>query len=360
MPMLVGDMDDRALPLSPLPNSSFGENMDTKEFAAVLTIMQHGTGINEPYNSILFAEDTIKTYNGSTGMVLSYPTDIEGSIVADPLIKTLKNLRGKELSIKKTKKSTSLISDSNEKLRLSLSQDTGKFFPFEFDEDEGEYNSLPENFQDALALCSLTTGGPVLKDFVQGVYFLDDEAVATNDAAVARVQLDSEIGESFFVHNLSISVLLRVVPVALRFGKKSAVFDCLDDMQIVCPIYKDYEKFPYPYKKLLASFDDEYQLPKEFHYAVRKANSALYGAKKKQSHFKFDKKKLIIKSKNDSSGITLTDELSIKSNLKDEFYIDPELLSKLDFCNKFSINDTSIKIMNEDLGVEVAIAKILK
>ncbi len=334
------------------------KNMDTKELAAVLSIMQHATGTNEPYNSILFAEDTIKTYNSSTGIVLNYPTGIEGSIVADPLIKTLKNMRGKELSIKKTKKTTSLISDKNEKIRLSLNEETGKFFPFEYDV-EG-FEELPENFQDALALCSLTTGGPVLKDFVQGVYFLDDEAVATNDAAVARVQLDSEIGESFFVHNISIGVLLKVVPISIRFDDKSIVFDTLDDMQIICPVYNEYEKFPYPYKKLLANFKDEYQLPKEFHYAVKKANSALYGAKKKQSHFKFGKKKLVIKSRNESSGIMLTDELSVKSNLKDEFYIDPELLSKLDFCNKFSINDTSIKIMNDDLGVEVAIAKILK
>jgi hypothetical protein len=332
--------------------------MDTKELAAVLSIMQHATGVNEPYNSILFAEDTIKTYNSSTGIVISYPTNIKGSIVADPLIKTLKNIRGKELSVKKTKKTTSLISDKNEKIRLSLNEDTGKFFPFEY--DVKGFEELPDNFQDALALCSLTTGGPVLKDFVQGVYFLDDEAVATNDAAVARVQLDSEIGESFFVHNISIGVLLKVVPIAIRFDDKSIVFDTLDDMQIICPVYREYDKFPYPYKKLLANFEDEYQLPKEFHYAVKKANSALYGAKKKQSHFKFGKKKLIIKSKNDSSGIMLTDELSIKSNLKDEFYIDPELLSKLDFCNKFSVNDTSIKIMNDDLGVEVAIAKILK
>jgi hypothetical protein len=332
--------------------------MDTKELAAVLSIMQHATGVNEPYNSILFAEDTIKTYNGSTGIVISYPTNIKGSIVADPLIKTLKNIRGKELSVKKTKKTTSLISDKNEKIRLSLNEDTGKFFPFEY--DVKGFEELPDNFQDALALCSLTTGGPVLKDFVQGVYFLDDEAVATNDAAVARVQLDSEIGESFFVHNISIGVLLKVVPIAIRFDDKSIVFDTLDDMQIICPVYREYDKFPYPYKKLLANFEDEYQLPKEFHYAVKKANSALYGAKKKQSHFKFGKKKLVIKSRNDSSGIMLTDELSVKSNLKDEFYIDPELLSKLDFCNKFSVNDTSIKIMNDDLGVEVAIAKILK
>ena len=334
--------------------------MDTKELAAVLTIMQHAIGINEPYNSIYFADDdTIKTYDGSTGIVLSYNTEIEGSIVADPLIKTLRNLRGKTLSVKQTKKSTSLISDKNEKITLSLNKDTDKFFPFYY-EGEEEFNELPENFQDALALCSLTTGGPVLKDFVQGVYFLDDEAVSTNDAAVARVQLDSDIGESFFVHNISIGVLLKVVPIAIRFAKKNIKFECLDDMQIVCPVYKEYDKFPYPYKKLLASFEDEYQLPKEFSYAVKKANSALYGSKKKQSHFKFDKKKLIVKSKNDSSGITLTDELSIKSNLKDEFYIDPELFSKLDFCNKFSVNDTSIKIMNDDLGVEVAIAKILK
>ncbi len=335
--------------------------MDTKELAAVLTIMQHATGINEPYDSIFFGDDeTIKTYNGSTGMILSYNTEIDGSIVADPLIKTLKNLRGKTLSVKKTKKATSLISDKKEKIRLSLNQDADKFFPFYFEGDVEDFEELPENFQDALVLCSLTTGGPVLKDFVQGVYFLDDEVVATNDAAVARVQLDDSIGESFFIHNLSIGILSKVVPISIRFAKKTIVFECLDDMQIVCPVYKEYKEFPYPYKKLLASFEDEYQLPKEFHYAVRKANSALYGAKKKQSHFKFDKKRLIIKSKNDSSGITLTDELSIKSNLKDEFYLDPELLAKLDFCNKFSINDTSVKITNEGLGVEVAIAKILK
>jgi hypothetical protein len=332
--------------------------MKTKEFAAVLSMMQHATGMSEPYNSILFTGDTIKTYNGSTGIVFNYATEIEGSIVADPLIKTLKNLSGKDLSVKRTKKSTSLISDKSEKIRLSLNQDTGKFFPFEHI-DEG-FDDLPENFQDALSLCSLTTGGPVLKDFVQGVYFLDDEAVATNDAAVARVQLDSKIGKSFFVHNLSIGVLLRVVPIAIRFSKDSIVFNCLDEMHVTCPIYKEYKRFPYPYKKLLASFEDEYQLPKEFPQAVKKANSALYGAKRKQSHLKFNDKKLIVRSKNDTSGITLTDELSIKSNLKDEFYLDPELLSNLDFCNKFSVNDNSIKIMNEDLGVEVAIAKILK
>ena len=333
--------------------------MDTKELAAVLSMMQHATGMSEPYNSILFEGDIIKTYNGSTGIVLNYPTNIEGSIIADPLIKTLKNIRGKELTIKKSKKTTSIISDKKESIKLSLNQDTSKFFPFEYDEEE-DFEELPENFQDALSLCSLTTGGPVLKDFVQGVYFLGDEAVATNDAAVARVQLDSDIGENIFVHNLSIGILLRVVPIEIKISGKNILFGCLDDMQIICPIYKEYNKFPYPYKKLLANFEDEYQLPKEFHYAVKKANSALYGSKKKQSHFRFSNKKLIVKSKNDNSGITLTDEISIKSNLKDEFYIDPELFSKLDFCNGFSVNDTSIKIMNEDLGVEVAIAKILK
>jgi hypothetical protein len=297
-----------------------------------------------------------------------YHTGIEGAIKADPLIKTMRNLRGEKLTISsktvnKKKSSASIESDKKEKIKLSLNPDAGKFFPFDYVEPGikvGKFNDLPENFQDALGLCSLTTGGPVLKDYVQGVYFLDDEVVATNDAAVARVQLDSEIGENFFVHNLSIGVLLRVVPIAVRFEKKSIIFECLDDMQVICPTYKEYTDFPYPYKKLIASFEDEYSLPKEFHYAVRKANSALYGAKKKQSHFKFGKKKLIVKSKNDSSGITLTDELSIKTTVKDEFYIDPELLSKLDFCDKFSINDTSMKISSDKLGVEVVIAKIMK
>jgi hypothetical protein len=342
--------------------------MNTKEFAAVLSMMQNATGMNEPYDNMLFEEDTIKTYNGSTGLVLVYHTGIEGAIKADPLIKTMRNLRGEKLTISsktinKNKSSASIESDKKEKIKLSLNPDAGKFFPFDYVEPGikvGKFNDLPENFQDALGLCSLTTGGPVLKDFVQGVYFLDDEVVATNDAAVARVQLDGGIGENFFVHNLSIGVLLRVVPIALRFEKKSIIFECLDDMQVICPVYREYKKFPYPYKKIMANFKGEYQLPKEFHQAVKKANSALYGAKKKQSRFKFSKGKLIVRSKNDTSGITLTDELSIKSNLKDEFYIDPELLSKLDFCDRFSINDTSMKISNEDLGVEVVVAKIMK
>ncbi len=131
-------------------------------------------------------------------------------------------------------------------------------------------------------------------------------------------------------------------------------------MQVICPVYQDYTDFPYPYKKLMSSFEDEYQLPKGFNQAIRKANSALYGAKKRQSRFKFGKGKLIVRSQNKTEGITLTDELPLKTKLTDDFYIDPELLTKLDFCDKFSINETSMKISNDELGVEVVIAKILK
>jgi len=75
--------------------------METKEFAAVLSMMQHATGLSEPYNSILFDHETISAYNGNTGVILRYDTGIEGAVIADPLIKTLKNLRGNNLTVEK-------------------------------------------------------------------------------------------------------------------------------------------------------------------------------------------------------------------------------------------------------------------
>ena len=332
--------------------------MRTKELIAVLSILQSATGTNEPYNNVLFSEGEIKAYNGNTGIVISYETGIEGAIPVDPLIKTLKSLRGDELEISPKKKIIQVSSNKNENIRLTPNREVDKFFPFEFDEEE--FDDLPENFQDALGLCSLTTGGLVLKEFVQGVYFLDNEAVSTNDAAVSKVTMDEDLEDNFFIHNNSISVLTRVVPFGIKIEKKRIIFDCIDDIQVVCPFYKDYSKFPYPYKKLLKEFGDEFDLPKDFHYAMKKANSTLHGSKTNLSQFTFKKDSLTVKTKNKSSGIALTDSLTIKSNLKDEFYIDVELLSKYDFCKKFSVNETSMKLINEDLGIEIVIAKTLK
>jgi hypothetical protein len=332
--------------------------MQIKELIAVLTIVQSASGTNEPYNNILFSEDEIKAYNGNTGIVISYETGIEGAIPVDPLIKTLKSLRGNELEISPKKKIIAVKTDKDENIRLSPNKEVKKFFPFEYDEDE--FDELPENFQDALGLCSLTTGGLVLKEFVQGVYFIDDEAVSTNDAAVSKVKMDEELEDNFFIHNNSISVLTRVVPFGIKIEKKRIVFDCIDDIQVVCPFYKDYNKFPYPYKKLMKDFEDEFDLPKDFHHAMKKANSTLHGSKTKLSQFEFKDGSLVIKTKNKSSGITLTDSIEIESDLKDNFYIDVELLSKYDFCKKLSINDTSIKLMNKELGVEVVVAKTQK
>jgi len=333
-------------------------NMETKELIAVLSIIQSATGPNEPYGNILFSEDTIRSYNGNTGMVINYSTGIEGALPVEPLIKTLKSLRGTELEISPKKKVIVVSSDKNENIKLTPNKEIDKFFPFDYDDDE--FEDLPDNFQDALSLCSLTTGGIVLREFVQGVYFLDDIAVSTNDAAVSKVELEDSLEDSFFVHNNSIGVLLKVVPIGFKVEEKRIIFDCADDIQVVCPLYKDYKKFPYPYKTLLADFKDEYDLPKEFHYASKKANSALYGTKTKLSQFIFKDNSLTIKSKSKTSGISLTDTLSINSNLNDEFYLDPELLSKYDFCKKFSVNDTGFKLVAEDLGIEIVIAKTLK
>lgn len=220
--------------------------------------IESGGTILEGADSFIFKKDWIHSYNDKISVSVASPVKgLEGSVRAKEFFTILNKLSGEDIKFS-IKDERWILKSGLSKVELSLLEEEiyERIVDTDVFKDDGDWNDLPTNFEDALNACKFGCNNSGLA----GIIVSGNHMLSTDEFRINWYKLDSEI-ERFWINDPIAGELMKFTGLQSYYISSSWVhFKTKEGLFFSCRKLMD-EKFPFD--KCQALMEEKHAQSKE-------------------------------------------------------------------------------------------------
>lgn len=326
---------------------------DIKQQLDRLNALLSGKGMVENSNKFVFDEEGIYAFNGDFFIATIFKTDLFGAVEGDIFFKLINKLGANKITIEVDKNDLVITKGRSE---AKIAFDTEVKCPINL-EIKG-WKKLPEDFLEAVNICSYTTGSDYTDMRTVCIHVKDKYAESSDVYRITVFEMKSAIEDELFIPNEILPFFNKSKPVKYSISDNWIYYEDLDGTIIAHRQPSFDENYPDLQGKIasLGEFH-EIELPEKLYESLDKSTIFLEG--------KFDGDKFVsiacedgnltLESKN--IGKCYKDEMRISFKDKISFEVNPNFLMQI--MEKKSIVHVNKAIIKIDTANCVYVAALI-
>lgn len=305
-----------------------------------LNALLSAKGLVEGANKFSFDEEGIYAFNGEVFIATIFPTDLYGAVEGDIFNKLINKLgankidivkENEELVIKKGRSESRMAFDTDIKCPIDLSVN--------------KWKSLPEDFIEAINVCSYTTGSDYTDMRTVCIHLKGDVCEASDVFRITIFKMKSAIKDELFIPNDILPFFNKSKPIKYCVVDNWTYFEDLDGT-IIAHRQPTFEgKYPNLQEKISSLKDFHLvELPEKLYESLDKASIFLDG--------KFEGDKFVSITCNEGT-------LTLDSKATGRCYKDQMRINFKDHI-KFDVNPTHLMQIMEKASIVHVNSSIIK
>lgn len=169
-------------------------------------------------DSIIFAGDWIRSFNGELSVSYPFTTEMDCSVRGPELFKVLQKIKAKDIGIK-LEAGILHIDAGKTKLKLKTMEDDSQLQDrlSSLDLDKAEFVDIPEDMMEGIKLCSHAMCSNPAYAFLAGMRFTGNEILTSDNHRVGAFYMDGEYEFDFSIPRGGVMGLLKtgMTPVSV-------------------------------------------------------------------------------------------------------------------------------------------------
>jgi len=327
------------------------ESMSRKKFAKALKTVFSATDktsdVMQGTDSFIFSKGFIRAYNNQMAFSFPLETGLEVTVKAAETLRVTEKMSGNDIIFAQAEDCLE-ISDGRTRLRMTLIAE---------DEDirqtldgmgleEIEWTKLPEDFLDAVNLCSYSVSEDDAMAMIAGIQVADGIVISSDNLRISRYKLKDGFEGSFTIPRDAVSVVLRLGNVE-DWGRSPTGWVCFRTQDgVIFSTNELYEDFPLErLNEIMDGFEDmtaDNEFPEGIEHSLDVVSvfSEVHDELSLPMVSIYKKgKKMVVESEREYGGVT--DSFDFKGKFPDgRLFIAPDFLkTMLDVTRKFAVTN---------------------
>jgi DNA polymerase III sliding clamp (beta) subunit (PCNA family) len=191
-------------------------------------VVEHST-------SFAFVKGSVISYNDQVSVRAPLDLEIEGAVVAAPLLSFLERVKSDEVKIEQ--------SDNEIVLKCGRAK-AGIPLHAELPEHVGSvkipkknWETLPETFLEAIQLCLFTAGKDVSKEILTNIHLKDDHVESSDNFRITRAKVKGLEAAGYLIPAMAAKHLSSFAPIEVSAGKSWIHFRNEDNVVLSCRLF---------------------------------------------------------------------------------------------------------------------------